>query len=311
MNQNIKQTSATRAAAASDDEPSQITATGNTSGGGVIGWFKQMLSGPNDGGLKESVEEVLHERADAGEEIAPDQREMLLNILGFGDLEVDDVMVPRADIIAIDVEADLRQVVDVFRQAHHSRLPVYRETLDEVIGFVHIKDLLPSWDLEGPFSLAGVLRQPLFVPHSMPVTDLLIRMRTSHIHMAIVVDEYGGADGLVTIEDVVEEIVGEIEDEHDTETAPELTERADGVVEADARVKIDAFEARFKVDLLPDELDEDVDTLGGLVFALSGRVPKIGDVLQHTCGLDFEVVDADPRRIKRLRIHHNGNQPNA
>ncbi len=183
---------------------------------------------PSDAALRESVEEVLEEHEGAGGEIDPEQRVMLLNVLEFGDLRVDDVMVPRADIVAVDIETPLEQLVTTFKAAHHSRLPVYRGTLDEVMGFVHIKDLIKHWDEPENFVLADVLRQPLVVPVSMPVGALLVRMRVSRVHMALVIDEYGGADGLVTIEDVVEEIVGDIEDEHDSVDGPMLRELPDG-----------------------------------------------------------------------------------
>ena len=268
-----------------------------------VTWLRN-LAGYGDADLRESVEEVLDEHADHGDSIDPEQREMLLNILNFGELIVDDVMVPRADIIAVDVDASRDEVYATFRRANHSRLPVFRGTLDEVLGFVHIKDVVQHRGPETEFSLESMIRQPLVVPDSMPVANLLIRMRGARIHMAIVVDEYGGVDGLVTIEDVVEEIVGEIEDEHDAIEVPTLIVRPDGAYEANGRASIEEFEELVGYDLLPDEGDEEVDTLGGLIFAIAGRVPRRGEVLHHECGLDFEILDADPRRVKRLLIRN-------
>ena len=273
-----------------------------------VTWLRS-LAGTGDADLRESVEEVLDEHADHGDAIDPEQREMLLNILNFGELIVDDVMVPRADIIAVDVDASLDEVYATFRRANHSRLPVYRGTLDEVLGFVHIKDVIQHRGPEVAFSLEVMIRQPLMVPDSMPVANLLMRMRSARIHMAIVVDEYGGVDGLVTIEDVVEEIIGEIEDEHDAIEGSKLIERPDGAYEADGRVSIKEFEELVGYDLLPDEGDEEVDTLGGLIFTITGRVPRRGEVVHHDCGLDFEILDADPRRVKRLLIRRAGRTP--
>jgi CBS domain containing-hemolysin-like protein len=252
--------------------------------------------------LRESVEEVLEEHEDAGLSLNPEQRLMLLNILSFSEVEVEDVMVPRADIMAVDIDTPLEELVAIFQKAHHSRLPVFRETLDEVVGFVHIKDVLKYWRGGEAFNLASVIRQPLFVPHSMPVAALLLKMRSSRIHMALVVDEYGGADGLVTIEDVVEEIIGEIEDEHDLNAAPVMRELPNGDIEIDARLEIEDLEERLGIDLLPDDEDEEVDTLGGMLFSLAGRVPNKGEVIDHSSGLKFMILEADPRRIKRVRL---------
>ncbi len=181
-------------------------------------------------------------------------------------------------------------------------MPVYRETLDDIVGVVHIKDLMQYWGAESRAELGKMARRPLFVPPSMKVMDLLLQMRAARKHMAIVVDEYGDTDGLVTIEDLVEEIVGDIQDEHDVVEGPMMIDRPDGSIEADARTEIEEFESRVGCDLLPTEEDEEIDTLGGLVFSMLGRVPQRGEVVQHSCGLTFEVIDADPRRIKRLRV---------
>jgi CBS domain containing-hemolysin-like protein len=255
-----------------------------------------------EGRLRESFEELIEEHEEAQETIVPEEWEMLRNILTLDRTRVDDVMVPRADIVAVEAAVPLDDLVKVFHQAGHSRLPVYRETLDDVSGMVHIKDLLSHWGSEEPLDLQGLVREVLFVPPSMPVLDLLHQMQASHIHMTIVVDEYGGTDGLATIEDLVEEIVGEIEDEHDRTEAPQMVVGADGTLEVSARTPIEELESRLALDLLPDQQDELVDTVGGLVFALLGRVPRRGELVPHPAGFEFEVIDSDPRRVKRLRI---------
>jgi CBS domain containing-hemolysin-like protein len=184
----------------------------------------------------------------------------------------------------------------------HSRVPVYRETLDDVVGFIHVKDLLaPAAERREP-SLLPLLRKVLFVAPSMPILDLLVQMRQARTHIAMVVDEFGGIDGLVTIEDLIEEIVGEIEDEYDVTLAPRLVERPDGTLIADARTPIEVLEERQGTRLRPQGEQEEVDTLGGLVSSLAGRVPKRGEVIAHPGGIEFEILDADPRRIKRLRV---------
>lgn len=234
------------------------------------------------------------------------ERALVQNILTMRGQRVEEVMIPRADIFAVDASADLEELSEAFRSGAHSRLPVYRETLDDVIGFVHVKDVALERGFgtqpEEPFKLEDHVRQILVAPPSMPTKRLLQRMQASRIHMALVIDEYGGVDGLVTIEDLVEQIVGEIEDEHDEEESVGWRKERDGVYISNARVELSEFEAEAGVDLLPDDLDEDVDTLGGLVFMLSNRIPERGEVLTHPDGHEFEIIDADPRRINRLRV---------
>ena len=271
-------------------------------GGGLLSWLRSLTRSSSEAGLRETFEEVLEEYGALEDALDPEQREMLLNIVGFGELRVGDIMVPRTDIVAVEIGLSLSEVVAQFREGRHSRLPVYRETLDDLVGFVHIKDVIDYWPARPDFATKDIVRELLVVPPSMPVIALLQRMRATHIHMAIVVDEYGGTDGLVTIEDAVEEIVGDIADEHDDEEEPLLVQLPDGSFDADGRAEIEALEAIAGVDLLPDDGDEDVDTLGGLVFTILGRVPQSGERLVHDCGLEFEVVDADARRIRRLRI---------
>ncbi len=252
--------------------------------------------------MRHSLEELIQNHGDEDLPIDPEERTMFVNLLKFGDLSIDDVMVPRADIIAADEAAPITEIIGTMGEAGHSRLPGFRESLDNVIGMVHVRDLLKFWGTDQPGVLSDVVRPLLYVPPSMRVRDLLLRMRADHIHMAMVVDEYGGTDGLATIEDLVEEIVGEIQDEHDTDERPVLVDKPGGVVEADARTAVEDLEKRVGFDLLPEDDDEDIDTLGGLVFALAGRVPTRGELIVHPTGLQFEIIDADPRRIKRLRI---------
>jgi CBS domain containing-hemolysin-like protein len=268
-------------------------------------WLRSLTGlGGRGATLRESVEELIEEHQDDEAPINEQERDMLLNLLNFGELRVEDVMVPRADIVAVSETAELAEVISVMSEAGHSRLPVFRETLDDVIGMVHVRDLLAFWNDSPSFSLAAVVRALPFVPPSMPVQNLLRQMRALKVHMALVVDEHGGIDGLVTIEDLVEEIVGEIEDEHDHAAVPILRELSDGGLEADARVLVDDLEARLKVDLLPADRDDEIDTLGGLVFELAGRVPVTGEVISHEAGLDFEILDADPRRVRMVRVRH-------
>ena len=237
-----------------------------------------------------------------GEEIAPQERVLIDNVLKIHDRTAADVMVPRGDIVAIDCQAPFSELVKSLVENNHSRLPVYRETLDDVIGYVHVKDVLAPVAERRPAKLLGLLRKVLFVAPSLPILDLLLQMRQVRTHIALVIDEFGGIDGLVTIEDLIEEIVGEIEDEHDVDAAPVLVERPDGSVIADARIPIETLEERRGAALRAGEDHEDVDTLGGLVFTLAGRVPKRGEVIAHPDGIEFEVLDADPHRIKRLRV---------
>ncbi len=254
--------------------------------------------------LREILEELIDKYPEETVPVTASERAMLLNLLNFGEIRVDDVMVPRADVVAVELSTPVGEVVSVVREAGHSRLPVFRGTLDDIAGMVHVRDLLRLWGSNDPSALDEVVRTVLFVPPSMRVRDLLLQMRAARIHMALVVDEYGGTDGLVTIEDLVEEIIGEIHDEHDLDELPLLVEGRGGVIEADARVLVEDLESRVGCSLLPEEHEEHVDTLGGLVFSLAGRVPSRGEMISHPTGVQFEVVDADPRRVKRLRIHH-------
>ena len=262
--------------------------------------------------VRDRVEELLEEpqrrdREDLLDEAANGldlhERVLLRNVLRLRDKTAYDVMVPRADILAMPEDLTLDQAIRLIQREGHSRFPVYRGNLDEIVGMVHIKDVFASVgrDPHG-FSLTGILRKPLLVVPTVPVLDLLLQMRAARIHMALVVDEYGGIDGLVTIEDLVETIVGDISDEHDEVATPTIIERPDGTLELDARTTVEAFEARLGSVLTEEERAHDIDTVGGLIFTLAGRVPARGELISHASGLEFRVLDADPRRIRRLRV---------
>lgn len=281
--------------------------------------------------LRESLETVIESHAqDTGEAVmADDARSMLGNLLAFSKLRVDDLMVPRADITALDETMTLRELLDVFTDANHSRIPIFRETLDDVTGMIHVKDFLGWMSKEGRDgrsrkekgkvsgltltadeltatikSLGSLQRNVLYVPPSMPASDLLVKMKTKHVHLAIVVDEYGGTDGLVSFEDLVEAIVGDIADEHDADDEAELIRKQeDNVYVADARISISTLDQMFSVDLLPDDKEDEADTLGGLIFEMDGRVPSRGELIKHASGLEFEIMERDPRRVKKVRIH--------
>ncbi len=268
---------------------------------GLRNWLRQRTRSREETG-GETLAEMIEEREDVAEPIDPQEKTLIGNILKLHELNTADVMVQRVDIVALDIDTDFADVVKLFVEQGHSRTPVYRETLDDVVGFVHVKDILGSLVEGRPVQLAKLVRKVLVVAPSMPVLDLLLQMRLSRLQMAMVVDEFGGIDGLVTIEDLIEEIVGEIEDEHDDAATPQLVQRPDGSVVADACTPIETFEARFGVRLREVDAEEDIDTLGGLVFMLAGRVPSRGEIITHPDGVAFEVLDADPRRIKRLRI---------
>ncbi len=256
---------------------------------------------PPDTNLRESLEDVLEEEAGNDESLTGEELHMLRNLLGFKDVRVEDVMVPRADITAVDEKTSLEDLGGLFKESGHSRLPVYKQSLDHPIGMVHIKDLVVMLAGKAPkVPLKALIRDILFAPPSMPALDLLLRMQASRSHMALVVDEYGGTDGLVTIEDLIEEIVGEIEDEYDDQDGPQIVTRSGDILEAQARLPIDQLEEKLGITLVDE--DEDIDTLGGLVFTLAGRVPQRGEMIIHKNGIEFEVRDADPRRIKTLRI---------
>jgi CBS domain containing-hemolysin-like protein len=285
-------------------------------------WFERLLARFGLGEeleLREIIEDALARAQGENDSIGAQERAMLLNILRFGKQSVEDVMIPRADIIAVEDNITVDDLLRVFREAEHSRLPVYRESLDEPRGMIHIRDLM-SWitstaeagpgpkldlstvDLGRSIADINITREILYVPASMSLVDLLLKMQATRIHLALVVDEYGGTDGLVSIEDLVEEVVGEIEDEHDVAESWIREDPRQGLI-ANALAPIEELETYLGRKLVAPEQDEDIDTLGGLVFSLAGRIPVRGEIVPHPSGITFEVLEADRRRIKKLRIH--------
>ncbi|MGH6924670.1 MAG: hemolysin family protein [Propylenella sp.] len=282
------------------------------------------------GSARAEIEDAIAADEAAGATLSADERAMLRAILKLGDMRVEDVMVPRADIEAVDIESTLAEVIAIYRESGHSRLPAYRETLDEPVGMVHIRDVMawvadralkpseqespPSFDfasvdLSSTLEDSKLVRPLLFVPPSMPARALLKRMQSSRTQMALVIDEYGGTDGLVSIEDIVEIIVGEIEDEHDIDEEPVVMKVADGVYIADARTELEDAAEVIGPDFRVGDKSEDIETIGGLVFAVTGRIPPKGEVVQAVEGFDFEVLDADPLRIKRVKIRDRARAP--
>lgn len=257
--------------------------------------------------LEDAIDEYDEEESSAkpgNGDLSPLERQMLRNLLHFSEHTVDDVAVPRADIIAIEESASFDELVALFAEAGHSRIPVYKESLDTIVGMIHIRDaftILAGKD-PPPTSLSPLIRQPIYVPETMGVLDLLAEMRAKRTHLAIVLDEYSGTEGLVTIEDLVEEIVGEIEDEHDDAPEAVLIPCDDGLWEADARAELE--DVARDVDPALGRIEEDVDTLGGLAFVIAGHVPQPGEVLTHEeSGWRLEILEGDPRRVTRLRLH--------
>jgi len=251
--------------------------------------------------IEEAIEEAEDSRPIAGD-LSPSERQMLRNLLHFGDQTAGEIAVTRGDIMAVPADIGFDALIQAFADAGHSRLPVYGESLDDVVGMVHIKDVFMANVGASPErSLAALMREPLFVPESMGVLELLARMRSQRIHLAIVVDEFGGTEGLVTIEDVVEEIVGEIEDEHDEDEGGMLTMLDDGLWEADARLELEELAQAVDPRLSSDE--DEVDTVGGLMFLLAGHIPAKGECVTHPSGWKLETIDSDPRKIIRVRLH--------
>ena len=268
--------------------------------------FNKFLSSniSTNGSLKENLETVLDTVKKDDENITKQERSMLLNVLKIDQIRSIDIMIPRADIGAVEVNDSFEKVLEVFIKESHSRVPVYEKNLDNIIGMIHIKDLV-KYQNDGNFEegfLKKIKRDIIEIPPSMPVLDLLMKMQLTRLHMGIVIDEYGGTDGLVTIEDVIEEITGEIEDEHDVQNMPMLTQTSPNSFEASARVEIKEFEKLSKINFFKENNNEDVETLGGLVVAMAGRVPQRGEILKHESGLTFEINDADPKRIKSIKI---------
>ncbi len=298
--------------------------TPNPTGADKPGLFDRLraLFGMHEPSVREDIEDALEDSA-TSDDFTPQERLILKNVLSLHELRVADVMVPRADIVSVRADATLGEVLSIFRTAGHSRIPVYGDTLDDPRGMVHIRDFvdflakvadpagapesaklsgLNGVDLTTPLSLARILRPVLFAPPSMPALDLLVKMQAMRTHIALVIDEYGGTDGLVSIEDIVETIVGDIEDEHDLDETPQIEAAPDGSFIVDARATLDAVAQAVDapMDTLVDL--EEVDTIAGLVSALAGHVPARGEIIQLGEGLECEVLDADPRRVKKIRI---------
>lgn len=271
---------------------------------GVWSYFRALIKGKPDASLRETLEEAIEDDENGYEghdDVTAHERTLLSNVLKLKDLNVTDVMVPRADIVAVDVTSSHQDLLALLAERQYNRLPVYRDNLDEMLGTIHIKDILAALSQGQEIKVSELVREIPIVSPSMPILDLMLNMQQTHKHMAFVVDEFGGIDGLVTIGDVIESVVGEVEDEYDPNTSPEMEVDSSGVVTADARIGIDEFEKQFGAVLREDEREES-DTLGGLLFYIAGRVPARGEVLKHETGMLFEVLDADPRRINRLRI---------
>ncbi len=267
----------------------------------TVAWFRHMIRGKQDT-IKEAIEEVLEEHSDETEGLDPQEKAMLHNILNFSDITAEDIMTPRMEIHAVEENTSLEDLKRLIADQQHTRIPVYSDILDNIVGFLHVKDLIAVLCGDQHFDLKAMMRPMLFIPPSMKVTDLLLQMRQSCSHMAVIIDEYGGTDGLVTLENIFEEIVGDIQDEHDDEPdEPEWKQLSVNEFEADARVRIKKLEQELSVDFDEDE-DEDYNTLGGLVFAEAGRVPSVGETIDHANGISFKILDADPRRIKKVRI---------
>jgi len=283
---------------------------------GLFWKIQGMLRRKEAESIRDQVEELIERQEAPHEDGAPagpasgldaEERALLGNVLRLRNITAYDVMVPRADIMAIPESHSLPETIALIQTEGHSRYPVYRDGLDDIIGMVHIKDVFAAIGKEEKaFALGAILRRPLFVVPSIPVLDLLLQMRQARVHMALVVDEYGGIDGLITIEDLVETIVGDISDEHDEIEAQQITERPDGALDLDARTPIAAFEEKLGNVLTDEERAADIDTVGGLVFTLAGRVPAKGELVSHPSGLEFRILEADPRRIRRLRVRRPG-----
>jgi magnesium and cobalt transporter len=269
----------------------------------AVRWFREKIGRRGEGSLKELIEEALEEGGIEATDISAEEKSLLKNIIHFGELTVKDIMVPRSDIMGIARDVGLEELKQHVITIGHTRIPVYEDSLDRIEGFIHVKDLFPHLAGGTVFHISQILREILFVPPSMRIVDLLMKMRVSGCHIAIVVDEFGGTDGLVTMEDLFEELVGEIQDEHDGhESTPSMRWIGDHMIEADARTAIDTLQSALGERLSEEEGLEDIDTLGGLIFSQLGRVPVRGEVVILKPHLKAEILIADPRRIRLVRL---------
>ncbi len=288
--------------------PSSFPETSPRARNAGMSWFKSLLRGKamnSNQQLQEAIEEYIEDLKESDEDasVVESQKTFITNVIKTHDLRVSDIMVPRADIAAIREDATPEDFKEHFREHQFSRIPVYRGSLDDVIGLVHIKDILTRM-LEGqPYTTKELVREAMITSPGIPVMDLFLIMREEKKHMALVVDEHGGIDGLVTINDVIEAIMGDIEDEFDTDEQPQIVEKADGSLLADGRMDIEEFEERYGNFLSADDREE-VETLGGLAMHIAGRMPRRGESLKHFSGMVLEVVEADSHRVKRLRLRN-------
>jgi magnesium and cobalt transporter len=279
---------------------------------GLFSRIGNILFRPKQNDYRDAIEDLISVK-NAG--TSENEHQMLLNVLALNNLRIDDIMVPRADILAVNENTSLEEVLEIFKTSQHSRLPVYRETLDDPVGFVHIKDALAlHLDIRSgnqlDKTLVNIIRNVLYTPGSVSVRELLLRMQSGNIHMALVVDEYGGTDGIVTIEDLIECVVGKINDEHDAPDASMFQEKSTGIYEVDARLELSDLYHSTQLNLVDDMEEYDVDTIGGFVTALIGRVPQRGEIIEHQKNCEFHIIDADPKKIKRLRIVINAGNNN-
>jgi len=258
----------------------------------------------SDDSFFEAIEELIEdEDIDSTSNVASHEKNLISNILDLRDLPVVDIMVPRADIIATNINAPLEELIEILAKTPHSRIPVYSGDMDNIIGVVYIKDMIANIAAGKDFDKRAILRDPLMVSPSMRVMDLLLQLRQSKVHIAFVVDEFGGIDGLITINDLIEVIVGEISDEYNLDIEPQFIERADGTAIADARYAIEDFEEKYGNVFSEDDENEDVDTLGGLIMSIAGYMPTRGEIIKHiVSGIEFEIMEADPRHIIRIRV---------
>lgn len=295
----------------SSSDPSLPPATDHVKKLSLISSLRQLLGKTRENGhdrLREAIEEAIEQNASDFEDTdsnpgSEQERLLITNILRLRDLSALDVMIPRADIAALDINAGTDELMQLFASQQNTRIPIYDETLDNLIGTVHIKDYVTKLASKKPFTIRSLIRDVPIISPAMSALDLLLYFQKNGRHMAMVVDEYGGIDGLATIADVIEAIIGEIEDEYQNSKDPVINANADGTLTADARTDIEDFEKQFGT-ILNEEEREDIDTLAGLVFTMAGRVPGRGEILTHESGVEFEILDADPRRINRIIIRH-------
>jgi CBS domain containing-hemolysin-like protein len=261
----------------------------------------------SDGSLRNTIEELIEEGPQGEDSLNLQEKALLTNVLRLQDLTADDVMIPRADIVALEINTPVQEIIKNFIESKHTRLPLYREALDDVVGFLHISNVLASAGDFRNFNAEKEMGQVMFIAPSMLILDLLMQMRSTRAQMAIVVDEFGGVDGLITISDLIDEIIGELNAMEGHEGNGGMSRMSDGSFLVSARMDIEAFEQDFGRILTDEERqEEDIETLGGLVVSIAGRVPTRKEIITHSSGVDFEVLDADPRRLKRLRVYGHG-----